>query len=229
MGMKKINRWFKSLIHGYDLPQLKKSKPWSIMPSDKICILAPHADDESIGCGGLLAKYGSQCDVILLTDGRLNGNGNTPEETVKIREAEFAAVMKFFNVRHYEFMRAQDGMLIDAYKSFEKIDFSDYDYVVMPHGHDAHKDHVVPQVFFRRLRKEKKNIRAQAVYYEVWAPLPEPTHYLDISEAVEVKRQAINMYVSQLEKIDYTSRIMGLNHYRGIRHFVEYEEDFVIE
>ena len=25
MGMKKINRWFKSLIHGYDLPQLKKS------------------------------------------------------------------------------------------------------------------------------------------------------------------------------------------------------------
>lgn len=23
MGMKKINRWFKSLIHGYDLPQLK--------------------------------------------------------------------------------------------------------------------------------------------------------------------------------------------------------------
>ena len=43
MGMKKINRWFKSLIHGYDLPQLKKSKPWSIMPSDKICILAPHA------------------------------------------------------------------------------------------------------------------------------------------------------------------------------------------
>lgn len=65
------------------------------MPSDKICILAPHADDESIGCGGLLAKYGSQCDVILLTDGRLNGNGNTPEETVKIREAEFAAVMKF--------------------------------------------------------------------------------------------------------------------------------------
>ena len=78
-------------------------------------------------------------------------------------------------------------------------------------------------------RKEKKNIRAKAVYYEVWAPLPEPTHYLDISEAVEVKRQAINMYVSQLEKIDYTSRIMGLNHYRGIRHFVEYEEDFVIE
>lgn len=101
--------------------------------------------------------------MILLTDGRLNGNGNTPEETVKTAKRNLPAVMKFFNVRHYEFMRAQDGMLIDAYKSFEKIDFSDYDYVVMPHGHDAHKDHVVPQVFFRRLRKEKKNIRAKAV------------------------------------------------------------------
>lgn len=37
---------------------------------DKILIVAPHPDDESIGCGGLLALYGKQCDVRLLTDGR---------------------------------------------------------------------------------------------------------------------------------------------------------------
>ena len=58
-------------------------------------------------------------------------------------------------------------MLIDAYKSFEKIDFSDYDYVVMPHGHDANKNNVVTQAIFRRLRKEKKNIRAKAVCFSI--------------------------------------------------------------
>ena len=29
----------------------------SMVDTDKILVLAPHADDESIGCGGLLLKY----------------------------------------------------------------------------------------------------------------------------------------------------------------------------
>ena len=39
--------------------------------TDKILIVSPHPDDETIGCGGLLAKYGPQCDILMLTDGRL--------------------------------------------------------------------------------------------------------------------------------------------------------------
>ena len=42
-----------------------------IQENDKLLIVAPHPDDESIGCGGLLSLYGKQCDVLLLTDGRL--------------------------------------------------------------------------------------------------------------------------------------------------------------
>lgn len=38
-------------------------------------------------------------------------------------------------------------MLIDAYKSFEKIDFSGYDYVVCRTSMIAHKDHVVRRRF----------------------------------------------------------------------------------
>lgn len=228
MGLRKLDRWLKSKVHGYDLPKLVKPKPWEIKPDDKICLLAPHADDETIGCGGLLAKYGTQCDVVLLTDGRLAGTGSA-EENIAVREAEFAAVMAFFKVHDFKLMRAEDGSLIDAYDKFAEIaDFGVYDYVVMPHGLDSHKDHVVVRAFFERLRKEKK-IKAKAVYYEVWAPMAMPTHYLDISEVAETKRQAINMYVSQVKSIDYAGRILGLNHYRGIRHSVEFEEDFTIE
>ena len=67
--MKKLKRFWLNLINGYNLPNLPKIKKLEIRPTDKICILAPHADDESIGCGGLLALYGKQCDVVLLTDG----------------------------------------------------------------------------------------------------------------------------------------------------------------
>lgn len=41
-----------------------------IKSTDRILVIAPHADDESIGCGGMLSLYGPQCDILLLTDGR---------------------------------------------------------------------------------------------------------------------------------------------------------------
>lgn len=224
MGLKKLKRFFIKKINQYQIIDLPKIKEWKIKPSEKICILAPHADDESIGCGGLLAKYGKQCDVILLTDGAYGSSDK--EQTQKTREEEFKSVMNYFGIKNYHFMRAKDTELIDGYAKFKKIDFKSYDYVVMPHPLDPHKDHVVPQAFFKRLKREQK-LKAKAVYYEVWGTMASPTHYIDISDVVEHKREAINMYISQNNR-DYADRILGLNKYRGIRHNIAYEEAYSI-
>jgi LmbE family N-acetylglucosaminyl deacetylase len=45
-------------------------------------VIAPHADDESLGCGGLIAKYPDECAVVVLSD---KGDG---------RLQEFASAMK---------------------------------------------------------------------------------------------------------------------------------------
>ena len=50
-----------------------------INQDDKILIVAPHPDDESIGMGGFLSLYGPQCDVLLVTDGR-KGHKGTVED-----------------------------------------------------------------------------------------------------------------------------------------------------
>ncbi len=229
MGLKKINRWLKNKVHGYDLPQLVKSKVWKITPEDRICILAPHPDDETIACGGLLAKYGPQCDVVLLTNGQKGGlSGWNEAHTSEVRKAEFEKAMAFLNVHSYSFMDGEDSALIDAYQKFAQIDFSAYDYVLMPHRQDTHADHMVVSAFWRRLQNEKR-YKAKVVYYELWGALPVPTHYIDISDVIDRKKEAIVFYQSQLTNIDYTSRIVALNHYRGIHHHVEYEEDFVME
>ena len=47
------------------------------------------------------------------------------------------------------------------------------------------------------------------------------------SAAAEKKREAMGFYRS-LGNIDYAGRILGLNHYRGIRHNVAYEEDYTV-
>lgn len=220
--MKKLKRFFISAINGFDIPTPPKIKKWEIKANDKICVLAPHADDEVIGCGGLLAKYGKQCDVILLTDGAFGGDENIQ----KIREDEFTKVMNFLKIENFSFMRAKDTRLIEAFDLFKKNDFSKYDYVVMPHPLDPHKDHVVVQAFFKKLKK-KKGLKAKTVYYEVWGAMSEPTNFIDISDVAETKRKSIEMYESQ-NNIDYAERILGLNRYRGMRHNVEFAEAYTI-
>ena len=67
----------------------------------RILIVSPHPDDETIGCGGILAKYGSQCDVVVLTDGRLGMSTEkkqSEEELAEIRKREFESAMQFFKI-----------------------------------------------------------------------------------------------------------------------------------
>ena len=44
MGLKKIIRF---ILRKQKFPH---SKNWTIRPTDKICVLGPHPDDETIGC-----------------------------------------------------------------------------------------------------------------------------------------------------------------------------------
>jgi len=44
----------------------------------KRLIIAPHADDEALGCGGMIAKYANECTVAVLSD---KGDGRMEEHT----------------------------------------------------------------------------------------------------------------------------------------------------
>ena len=70
---------YKKLRNIYNDNQVIYPKPLQIQSTDKILILAPHADDESIGCGGLLLKYGSQVEAICITNCK-TGNPKVSEK-----------------------------------------------------------------------------------------------------------------------------------------------------
>jgi LmbE family N-acetylglucosaminyl deacetylase len=62
-------------------------------------IIAPHCDDETLGCGGLLAKYADECGVIVLA------------EANETREKEFLRAQEILGYPRVDFLGIPDGDL----------------------------------------------------------------------------------------------------------------------
>lgn len=216
MGLKKLIRF---ILRKQKFPH---SKNWTIKPTDKICVLGPHPDDETIGCGGLLTLYASQCDVICLTDGCYGDPDIKPAQMAEIRKKEFESVMKKIGVNKFSMLGIEDGKLIKNKKKFNTLNLRNYDYILIPGPNDAHPDHLA----VAKMLKKSMTGKAKIVYYEIWNTLPNRNAYIDISTVANKKRKLINMYKSQVKYIDYADRILSLNHYRGISHDIEFEEAY---
>jgi LmbE family N-acetylglucosaminyl deacetylase len=65
----------------------------------KKAVIAPHCDDETLGCGGLLAKYPDDCGVIVCT---------APD---KVREKEFHRAQEVLGYQHTAWLQRPDGSL----------------------------------------------------------------------------------------------------------------------
>ena len=66
-----------------------------IKDTDRILVIAPHPDDEVIGCGGIIAKYPTQADVLCINSSgvKYDWNIETAEEIAQICCNEFYTVM----------------------------------------------------------------------------------------------------------------------------------------
>lgn len=196
-----------------------------VSDKDRILIVSPHPDDESIGCGGIIAKYSSQCDVLLMTDG---GTGNpewTYEKTVRVRTKEFQSAMEEGKVHDY----IQLNCLSDSYNKFKKtkvdMDLSVYQHIFVPNSRESHIEHRITYMVMMKALK-RQHIHTNVYEYEVWTPMNDITNYLDISDYIIEKNKLIQNYKSQLKHIDYISAINGLNCYRGMQYHIKYAEAY---
>ena len=226
--MKKILR----LIKG-------KKKPVSleISKSTRCLIVAPHPDDEIIGCGGFMAKYAQNCDVFCLNSSGLAYKNITAEERADMRIKEFHHVMDTLKIKNRWIFKIfgvppftkQIKDLMQTYLSF--LHLKQYDYIFLPHSDDGHKEHrfITNNIFKKMLRKQGCKKDLKIVFYEVWRPLFKPNYYLDISDVTKQKAKLISLYKSQLVGIDYVNKTLGLNCYRGgFANNIDYAEAYRI-
>lgn len=206
-------------------------KPKELVLEEKKCLcLSPHADDESIGMGGVLSLFAKNFEVVLLADGRKGIKYLPAEEVIKIREDEFACAMKVAGIEEYQFLHAQDKKLSDSFDLFKTIDISKYDYIFVPNIIDQHPDHKAVSLLLKKLLESgvKSNPNLQICLYEVWSALGFVNAYVDISGNIESKKAMINCYKSQTAQKDYEYHALGLNQYRGMFKDKKYVEAFCI-
>ncbi len=188
-----------------------------------IVVLAPHPDDESIGCGGsilLHAAAGDRVTVVFLTSGELGLDHLPASEAWEIREREAKVASQILGVARIEFFRLPDwyvgnavtegGGLLRPIIRDEKPDI-----IYLPHPKEWHPDHraALPIVegAFSSLGTDLSELRG----YEVWTPLTDYDEVADITAVMRQKLCAVRTYESQLASFAYDRAVRGLNQYRG--------------
>lgn len=199
--------------------------------AQRVLILAPHYDDEVLGCGGLLAQLARQAAVrvLFLTDSSGGGiePADDPAAYSAARKHEAQAAARVLGLRELSHLGFADGRLVDQLAPLADalretlLEFQP-DLLLVPSPLEITEDHraafaAVHRVLGGaregdRLMAELATLRVLA--YEVNHPLY-PDLLVDVGAEAAVVERAIDCYVSQLAKHPYKEACFGLQHYRA--------------
>lgn len=192
-----------------------------LLGSGRAMILAPHADDESLGCGGLIAELcerGRPPRVLVATDGtgsHPNSRLWPPGKLRDLREAETRQAVAALGLQASEvgFLRLRDTAAPLDGPGFEaacarigaEIRRHGCDTLLAPWRLDPHCDH---EAVHKMAGQVARALGLRQLSYPVWgwlidgdariAPdLPITGFRLDITRHLQRKRQAIRLHASQ--------------------------------
>lgn len=205
------------------------------IPESAMVIMA-HPDDPEFSCGGTIARWtqaGSRVRYVLCTSGDVGiaSPGMTKAQAVEIREAEQREAARIAGVDDVVFLREPDGMLEATLKLRKKlvrqirqfrpevVVTGDPTVVWVGDGYINHPDHraaataAVDAVFpaagqpnlFEELAEEGLTAhKTRKVYVVNWH---EWTTYVNITETIEFKLDALRAHKSQMRGWDPAERI----------------------
>ena len=188
----------------------------------KVLILAPHPDDETLGCGGTIALYTSinvEVRIVVISNGQgIDGIDKDVDVTsVRRKEAEGAAsilgakdiVFLGFPSRKLELHKNEiKDKLVRIIKNFEA------DIVFAPSPVDFHQDHItVADIAFWL---KKRFLPLKVAFYEIYNTVRH-NFLVDITDVMHIKEKAIlNYKYSLLSRPEqFLHAIKGLNIYRS--------------
>jgi N-acetylglucosamine malate deacetylase 1 len=188
-----------------------------------VLVIAPHPDDEAIGCGGAVCQHvdrGERVAVAFLTSGELGLKHLECDAAWKVREAEAHAAAKILGISQVEFLRQPDWTLGEHVEAATLalgpvLSREQPRIIYVPHPNEWHPDHKAANAILERTLATSKLAQIEIRGYEVWTPLLNYDIAVDIAPVMNRKIAAIRAHQSQIEQLDYVQAARGLNAYRG--------------
>lgn len=194
---------------------------------NKVLVIAPHPDDEVLGCGGVMARHadeGAEVYVLVVTRGA--PDIFPPEEEEEIRQ-ELRAAHDILGVSSVHFLDFPAPKLdtIPGYKLADAISgvirSLQPNIVYLPHRGDIHADHLaVYQATLVAARPINGCSVRQLLSYETlseteWAsPFGDeafiPNVFVDITNYLERKLKAMVCYRSQLKQPPHARSLQAI-------------------
>lgn len=193
----------------------------ALLRGERLLVLAPHPDDEVIGCGGLIAQHlREQRDVrvVVATDGAQQGDAALRQEESRRAFGRFGVG----KLATFHFLGYPDRGLDDSIAPQLRDELLGFrpDLILAPAPIEIHPDHfALARVFCELVQRDETLFAdlaiARVAFYEVGQPL-RPNALVDISDVAEAKYAAIGEHRSQLAQRDYVAYARGLNAYRAM-------------
>lgn len=231
MSLKNIVRLL--LARGWARAMRCRAKPHP-QAAGMVLVVSPHADDETLGCGGLIAaraERGRPTHVVFLTDSA----GTSPdaaerEKQARRRREEAGEALRILGLRREDasFLEAPDGRLDRLDKETDRGVRAGLGALVQRLGPEAIYlpflgSHSTEHDAAHRMCAEvlaQSGWRGRLWEYPVWAwwnpprfinrsrGKPDPT-FLSLGAKLETKRNALRAHHSQMEKGSKLPKILG--------------------
>lgn len=222
-------------------------------PPERVLIIAPHADDEVLGCGGLMARWAEQSSIHVIyavVDG-FHHYGLDGDATFAQRVSEIEAAARELRFTH-EILYANQDLIerLDTVPQRELVDHFEAalnehqpDLLLLPYDGDYDQDHdAVFRAGFAAARpiptSMGKWLVPEVLTYEMtklnWSAgtRPRPAAYCDITDHLDQKLTALARYETQARPsphIRSPESVTALAEVRGKEIGVRYAEAFGIQ
>jgi LmbE family N-acetylglucosaminyl deacetylase len=204
------------------------------LQKNNFIIIAPHQDDEVLGCGGkaikLIQKEDFSGHTIFIYSGWSGISVKSRDIAIKERENEAKEACRILGINDVRFLRQDDRTFVldkSVLQKIVKIIRQINPQIIMaPHKNESDFEHQTAYNLTKEaiwLSKsnympdlgDPANNLEKFYLYEIWTPMQKFLVKEDISEQINQKRKAMKEYCSQNNNSKIYDAIEGLNLYRG--------------
>lgn len=210
-----------------------------------------HPDDLEIGCGGTLVKYARQGHKVFtcsIANGNMGHMVIPPEELRKVRMEEARRAAAIIGAEHI-CLDVGDVLVESSDKEvrnrlIEVVRHAKADLIITHNPDDYMRDHMETSRFaydvsfcvtLKHIETESPRMSwfPPVFYMDTLAGIGfQPTEYVDITEEIEQKLEALACHESQIkwmlehDKIDFLDFVRTCNKFRGLQCGAAYAEGF---